>query len=133
LQVIEDLEALFNAFDDDHSGELDEEEVGLLVSQMGTKLSQEENHNLFRIMDADGGGTVSFREFATVVLHQKNSSRSVPFTCPQIYGIPMPMSRMPQALLVQLEGEVEAKAVFMHIVIWLTAAPTAISQWQFEF
>jgi len=100
LQVIEDLEALFNAFDDDHSGELDEEEVGLLVSQMGTKLSQEENHNLFRIMDADGGGTVSFREFATVVLHQKNSSRSVPFTCPQIYGIPMPMSRMPQALLV---------------------------------
>lgn len=98
--MIEDLEALFNAFDDDHSGELDEEEVGLLVSQMGTKLSQEENHNLFRIMDADGSGTVSFREFATVVLHQKNSTRSVPFTCLQIYGIPLPMSRMPQALLV---------------------------------
>jgi len=73
-KVIEDLEALFNAFDDDHSGELDEEEVGLLVSQMGTKLSPEENHNLFRIMDADGGGTVSFREFATVILHQKNST-----------------------------------------------------------
>jgi hypothetical protein len=28
IQVIEDLEALFNAFDEDHSGELDEGEVG---------------------------------------------------------------------------------------------------------
>mmetsp|Transcript_6483 Transcript_6483/g.14933 ORF Transcript_6483/g.14933 Transcript_6483/m.14933 type:complete len:830 (+) Transcript_6483:53-2542(+) len=70
-KVVEDLENLFNAFDDDHSGELDESEVAELVAQLGTKLSDEENHNLFRIMDADGGGTVDFREFATVILHQK--------------------------------------------------------------
>mmetsp|Transcript_27502 Transcript_27502/g.53640 ORF Transcript_27502/g.53640 Transcript_27502/m.53640 type:complete len:159 (-) Transcript_27502:134-610(-) len=70
-KVVEDLENLFNAFDDDHSGELDEDEVGELVAQLGSKLSPEENHNLFRIMDADGGGTVDFREFATVILHQK--------------------------------------------------------------
>uniref|UniRef100_A0A6T6WP78 EF-hand domain-containing protein n=1 Tax=Hemiselmis tepida TaxID=464990 RepID=A0A6T6WP78_9CRYP len=76
-KVVEDLESLFNAFDDDHSGELDEQEVAQLVAQLGSKLSDEENRNLFRIMDADGGGTVDFREFATVILHQKaaNSGR----------------------------------------------------------
>lgn len=53
-QIVEDLESLFNAFDEDGSGELDEDEVSQLVAQLGTKLSPEENHNLFRIMDADG-------------------------------------------------------------------------------
>ena len=69
--ILDDLKNLFDAFDDDESGELDEDEVGALIAQMGTPLSKEEVAGLFRIMDADASGAVDFREFATVVLHQK--------------------------------------------------------------
>jgi Ca2+-binding EF-hand superfamily protein len=69
--ILDDLKSLFDAFDDDESGELDEDEVGALIAQMGTPLSKEEVAGLFKIMDADASGAVDFREFATVVLHQK--------------------------------------------------------------
>eukprot|EP00960_Hanusia_phi_P074515 768260-Hanusia_phi.AAC.1 len=73
--VVDDLNALFLAYDTDESGELDCQEVKELVEQMGTKLTDEEAENLFRIMDADGSGTVDFKEFAMVILHQKNAKK----------------------------------------------------------
>ena len=71
-KVVEDLEALFVAYDDDDSGELDEGEVRELVEQLGMTLTDQEARNLFKVMDADGGGSVDFKEFATVILHQQN-------------------------------------------------------------
>ena len=44
------------------------DEVKELVAQMGTHLSDEEAANLFRVMDADGSGSVDFKEFATGIL-----------------------------------------------------------------
>jgi Ca2+-binding EF-hand superfamily protein len=73
-KIVEDLEALFVAYDDDDSGELDVDEVRELVGQLGTKLSDAEAKNLFRVMDADGSGSVDFKEFAMVILHQKQQS-----------------------------------------------------------
>ncbi len=43
-------------------------EVKELVAQMGTHLTDEEASNLFRVMDADGSGSVDFKEFATGIL-----------------------------------------------------------------
>eukprot|EP00290_Baffinella_frigidus_P026935 CAMPEP_0180221312 /NCGR_PEP_ID=MMETSP0987-20121128/19789_1 /TAXON_ID=697907 /ORGANISM="non described non described, Strain CCMP2293" /LENGTH=814 /DNA_ID=CAMNT_0022182683 /DNA_START=95 /DNA_END=2539 /DNA_ORIENTATION=- len=74
-KVVEDLEALFVAYDDDDSGELDAKEVRELVGQLGTSLTDAEADNLFKVMDADGGGSVDFKEFATVMLHQRDASR----------------------------------------------------------
>jgi Ca2+-binding EF-hand superfamily protein len=71
-KIVEDLEALFNAYDDDHSGELELDEVKELVAQLGTHLSDDEARNLFQVMDADGSGSVDFKEFAMVILHQKS-------------------------------------------------------------
>jgi len=70
-KIVEDLESLFVAYDDDDSGELDQSEVKELVAQLGTKLSDSEAKNLFQVMDADGSGSVDFKEFAMVILHQK--------------------------------------------------------------
>ena len=53
------------------SGELEVDEVKELVGQLGTTLTDEEAKNLFQVMDADGSGSVDFKEFAMVILHQK--------------------------------------------------------------
>jgi len=74
-KIVEDLEALFVQYDDDDSGELEMEEVRQLVAQLGTQLSDQEAANLFRVMDADGSGSVDFKEFATVILHQKQQKK----------------------------------------------------------
>lgn len=76
-KLVEDLESLFSAYDEDHSGELEVDEVKELVAQMGTHLTDEEAANLFRVMDADGSGSVDFKEFATVILHQKQQNKHI--------------------------------------------------------
>jgi len=74
-KIVEDLEALFIQYDEDASGELEVDEVKELVAQLGTHLTDEEAANLFRVMDADGSGSVDFREFAIVILHQKQAKK----------------------------------------------------------
>ena len=48
-QVVEDLEALFVAYDEDDSGELDEKEVRELVEQLGSNMTDAEAAQLFKV------------------------------------------------------------------------------------
>jgi len=54
---------LFDIIDTDASGELDEDEMARLLESLEIDVSDEDRGILFRGLDADGGGTISFDEF----------------------------------------------------------------------
>jgi len=70
-KALDDLTELFQAFDEDGSGELSAEEVKALLQTMGTNLPDDELHKLIRVMDADGSGEISLDELASVMLNKK--------------------------------------------------------------
>ena len=70
-KALDDLTELFQAFDEDGSGELSAEEVKSLLQTMGTNLADDELHKLIRVMDADGSGEISLDELASVMLNKK--------------------------------------------------------------
>eukprot|EP00755_Sulcionema_specki_P000717 Sspe_Gene.25611::Locus_10331_Transcript_1_1_Confidence_1.000_Length_2018::g.25611::m.25611 len=60
----EQKEAAFQAIDKDGTGELDRDEVRMLLEKKrGRPISEEELDKAFSAMDKDGGGTVSLEEF----------------------------------------------------------------------
>jgi hypothetical protein len=57
-----DAVGIFRRADADASGELDASEFGEVLRELGVD-DAEERETMFREMDADGGGTVSWEEF----------------------------------------------------------------------
>ena len=55
--------SLFQEIDKDGSGELDKEELGLLLDNMGLNLSEERLEEMFNMYDTDEGGTIEMPEF----------------------------------------------------------------------
>ena len=58
-----EVQALFDAYDADGSGELDRDEMATLAEDLGIELDETELDNAMLQMDSDGNGTVSFFEF----------------------------------------------------------------------
>lgn len=54
---------VFLAIDADGSGELDQEELGMIFLKCGVYMSEYELNIVFQQVDDDGGGTVSIEEF----------------------------------------------------------------------
>ena len=64
LDVVERAgRAAFNKIDDDGSGELDREEIGLLAKDLGKALDKESLDAMMEEIDADGSGLVDYEEF----------------------------------------------------------------------
>eukprot|EP00282_Hemiselmis_andersenii_P028597 CAMPEP_0169449542 /NCGR_PEP_ID=MMETSP1042-20121227/12667_1 /TAXON_ID=464988 /ORGANISM="Hemiselmis andersenii, Strain CCMP1180" /LENGTH=771 /DNA_ID=CAMNT_0009561289 /DNA_START=94 /DNA_END=2405 /DNA_ORIENTATION=+ len=70
--MLEELRVLFDTYDVDKSGQIDQQELGDLLTTMGQPKAPEELDRLFNLMDADGSNGVDFKEFATVILHNRN-------------------------------------------------------------
>lgn len=75
--MVEELRTLFHTYDVDNSGQIDRDELGDLLATMGQPKSEEELSRLFNMMDADGSGDVDFKEFATVIMHNRNCKHSL--------------------------------------------------------
>ena len=63
----EELKKSFDAFDADGSGEIDSEELGELVRQLGLVRTDEQLQEMVRSVDADGSGEIDFEEFCTML------------------------------------------------------------------
>ena len=59
----EDIEARFNAIDEDASGVLDRGEVAQVAASLGNELNDKELNEAMEAMDEDGSGEVSLPEF----------------------------------------------------------------------
>lgn len=68
LQLDEFREA-FNAFDEDGSGSIDEDELRELFRNLGQAPSNDELKKMVNAADTDGNGTIDFEEFATLMAH----------------------------------------------------------------
>ena len=69
------LRKTFNQIDEDKSGELDADEILACLKSMGAhSVSKEEVVNMMKIADTDGGGTVDFDEFVTMLKNIKAKS-----------------------------------------------------------
>ena len=74
-KAFEELRELFNHYDADGSGELGKEEVGELLTTMGTNLNEEELDKLIKVMDKDGSGEIDLDELAHVMLSMKQTKK----------------------------------------------------------
>jgi len=66
----EDVREAFRVFDRDGDGFITSEELNMVMSTLGEKLSREEVDEMIREADMDGDGKVGFTEFATMMNHR---------------------------------------------------------------
>eukprot|EP00955_Chlamydomonas_euryale_P116252 366406-Chlamydomonas_euryale.AAC.15 len=62
LSILEDIKSIFDAYDDDQSGQLDYDEFLHAMELAG--FNQEESSEIFLEVDRDGSGEISFEEFS---------------------------------------------------------------------
>ena len=62
-----DMGKLFKEIDTDNSGEVDSKELRKGLAVMGVHISGQRYKRLFRVVDKDRGGTISFKEFFQLV------------------------------------------------------------------
>jgi len=74
---LDDLRELFDFYDEDRSGSIDQGELADLLAQMGQQKSPEEVERLFRLMDADQSNSVEFEEFAVVICANKKNKKNM--------------------------------------------------------
>ena len=59
-----ELERVFRAFDADHSGTIDREELKKGLASLGAAVSEQTIEDMFSMLDKDGDGSVEYMEFA---------------------------------------------------------------------
>ena len=64
----DELRECFDAFDKDHSGTIERNEIKEVCTQLGIDATKAEIDNLMSTADADGDGKISFEEFSNAVL-----------------------------------------------------------------
>ena len=64
---IEVMQAQFNQYDADGSGEIDKNELGQLLKRLGESVKPLELENLMAKIDDDGSGEISFQEFVQMM------------------------------------------------------------------
>ncbi|GMH82621.1 hypothetical protein TL16_g09320 [Triparma laevis f. inornata] len=74
---MKEFEALFAELDEDSSGSIDAEEIGLLVQAMGgKKMDDDQIQSLIDEVDKDGSGVIEWDEFLMIMDNIKNGSGS---------------------------------------------------------
>ena len=63
---------MFRAMDTDNSGSLDKDELKEGLRSIGINLSNGDFNSIWRKVDADGGGDISYKEFAGAFDTDKN-------------------------------------------------------------
>jgi solute carrier family 25 phosphate transporter 23/24/25/41 len=62
------LKQLFDIFDTDHNGHLDEKELKKVLSKLGYHANEKQVHSLLKRLDLDCNGTVEFNEFCAILM-----------------------------------------------------------------
>jgi hypothetical protein len=65
---------LFQEVDEDGSGEVDREELAVLINSMGIGMSEGRIDEIFNLYDVDGGGSIGLSEFLSFLKTQKLQS-----------------------------------------------------------
>jgi Ca2+-binding EF-hand superfamily protein len=66
-----DLKAVFQKYDADGGGSIDQEELGLVLKEFHILLDEEELSEVFSIFDPDGGGEISYLEFVYAIFNRR--------------------------------------------------------------
>jgi len=82
--TVNELRRVFQEFDENHDGSLDEDELGLLLKDDRTKrhlsllgIDVYEAHGLFTLLDITGTGEVSINEFVNTLLRLKGQAKAL--------------------------------------------------------
>lgn len=62
-----DVRNVFNTFDTDKSGSIDQKELKRVLDYCNIVVNEEELHKIFQMIDADGNGKITFKEFCDVM------------------------------------------------------------------
>ena len=65
-----ELISAFNAFDKDNTGEISVDQLGLVMSNLGDKLTNDEIQEMLREADLDGNGSIDREEFVKMMMAQ---------------------------------------------------------------
>ncbi|ELU09609.1 hypothetical protein CAPTEDRAFT_184797 [Capitella teleta] len=75
-EEIEEFRESFNLFDRDQNGQITTQELGAVMNNLGQSPSDTELRDMIRELDADGSGTVDFKEFLTMYARKKKDVAS---------------------------------------------------------
>merc|ERR1719278_893800 len=64
---IQKLREMFDILDDDHSGEMNVEELSNTMRYLGLKMTEQEVENILKEFDDDGSGLIEFEEFMVLI------------------------------------------------------------------
>jgi Ca2+-binding EF-hand superfamily protein len=82
----EKLRHVFERFDDDGSGEIDETELGLIFEALGHPMEPDELAALVKEVDEDGSGMIEFDEFLRMVQSSKMGGAAAAVLREQAFG-----------------------------------------------
>merc|ERR1711988_1955325 len=68
---VDDWKDVFQKFDADESGSIDQDELGTIMEVLGMKLNKEELKKMMDKVDMDGGGDVNFSEFVHMLVEHQ--------------------------------------------------------------
>merc|ERR1711988_1005697 len=68
---VDEWKDVFNKFDADDSGSIDDDELGTIMEVLGMKLSKVELKKMMAKVDTDGGGDVNFSEFVHMIVEHQ--------------------------------------------------------------
>lgn len=71
LIELQQMEELFNKYDDDGSGTIEVRELMQMFKENGIQIKEEQMKLIFSTVDADKNGALNLREFKSFVIDQK--------------------------------------------------------------
>ena len=73
---LDEFKALFAQYDKDGNGDIDANELGTMLTELGIEVTQEDIEELLRGIDKDGTHSVDFEEFAALMWRYRNGGES---------------------------------------------------------